>query len=100
MWSGWDQWETNSSTGPFLLTLRLLGAPIPDACADPLEEPIVLDVIPNAISDVVDGGSGVVDELVGIESLVVEELDDQVDVTAPWALALLLVVARAMTTIK
>ena len=67
---------------PFWLTLRLPRAPIPDAFADPLEEPTVLDVVPNAIAGVIEG-TEVVDELVEIESLVVVELGDQVDVTAP-----------------
>ena len=68
---------------PLWLTLRLLEAPIPDACADPLEESTVLDVIPDASPVVVVERTEVVDELVEMELLGIIELDDEVDVSAP-----------------
>ena len=65
------------------LTLGLLENPIPDACADPLEEPIVLDVIPDARPGVVVEGAEAVDALVEMESLGMVELVDKVVVPAP-----------------
>ena len=66
------------------LTLRLLRAPIPDACADPLEGPILLDVIPDASPGVVVVERIEVGDEVGeMESLGRVELDDEVDVPAP-----------------
>lgn len=72
---------------PLWLTLRLLEAPIPDACADPLEESTELDDVPDAIPKVVVERTEVVDGLAEIELLGIIELDDEVDVQTPWALA-------------
>ena len=83
---------------PFWLTLRLFRAPAPDACADPLEELIVLDVVPNAIPDAVVEGIQVVVEVIEMESLETVELDDGVDVPASWELAPFLATAVAITT--
>ena len=69
---------------PLWLTLRLLRAPIPDACADPLEETMVLDVISDASPEVVIVERiEVWDEVVEMELLQRVELEDQVDAPAP-----------------
>ena len=68
---------------PLWLTFRLLRAPIPDARADPLEEVIVLGVLPDAISKFVVGRTEIVDALEEMESLGRVELVGEVDVTAP-----------------
>ena len=83
---------------PLWLTLRLLEAPVTDARADPLEESTVLDVIPDASPVVVVERTEVVDGLEEMGLLGIIELDDEVDVQAPWALASFPCNRLAMTT--